>query len=144
MPYHYNIYHKPRARKARTKGLSQTNNILIIGNSHARGCAENLLHYHGESFEAMGNVMPGARLQKITQTAKNDIRNLNCKDRVIVWGGSKDINKNESIEGLKHITDFAVQNQHTNIIIMPALHRYDLLKSSCINTETKTFNRKND
>jgi hypothetical protein len=25
---------------------------------------------------------------------------------------------------------------------MPALHRYDVLKSSCINTETQTFNRK--
>jgi hypothetical protein len=59
----------------------------------------------------------------------------------ILWGGSNDI-KNESIKGLKHIIEFAVQNERINVIIMPALHRYDLLKSSCTNTETQTFNRK--
>jgi hypothetical protein len=77
------------------------------------------------------------------QTAKNDIRNLNRRDCVIIWGRSNDISKNESIKGLKHITDSAVQNQHPSIIIiMPDLHRYDFLKSSCIDTETQTFNRK--
>jgi hypothetical protein len=74
----YYINHTLRARKAQTKGLSKTNNVLIIG--HARGCAASRLNYHGESFEVMGNVMPGARLRKITQTAKNDIRNLIRKD----------------------------------------------------------------
>jgi hypothetical protein len=53
MPYYYNINHKYRARKAKTKGLSKTNNVLIIGDSHARGCAANLLNYHGEPFEVM-------------------------------------------------------------------------------------------
>jgi hypothetical protein len=37
--------------------------------------------------------------------------------------------------------NFLVQNQHTNIIIIPALHRHDLVMSSCISNEIQTFNR---
>lgn len=37
---------------------------------------------------------------------------------------------------------FAAQNQHTIIIMLPALNRYYLPKSSCINTEIQAFNRK--
>jgi hypothetical protein len=73
---------------------------------------------------------------------KKELRNFNCKDCVIIWGGSNDINKNESLKGLKYIASFAAQNQHTIIIIMPTVHRHDLLKSACINTERQTFNRK--
>jgi hypothetical protein len=46
---------------------------VIIGDSHARGCAANLLHECGESFEVMGNVIPGAGLLNITQAANNEI-----------------------------------------------------------------------
>jgi hypothetical protein len=38
--------------------------------------------------------------------------------------------------------NFILQNQHTNIIIIPALHRHDLVKTSCINNEIQAFNRK--
>jgi hypothetical protein len=142
VPYYHNINQNPTAKKTKTKARSKTNKVLIIRDSHARGCAANLLREHGEAFEVIGNVMPGAGLQNITQAAKNEIRSLNHKDCVIIWGGSNDINKNESSKGLKHITNFALQNQHTNIIIIPALHRHGLVKSSCIHNEIHTFNRK--
>jgi hypothetical protein len=115
---------------------------LIIGDSHARSCAANLLHEYGESFEVMGNVMPGEGLLNITQAANMEISGLNCKDCVVIWGGSNDIHKNESSKSLNLITNFALQHQHTNIILIPALHRHDLEKSSCINNEIQTFNRK--
>lgn len=38
--------------------------------------------------------------------------------------------------------NFTMQNQHTNIIIIPALHRPDLVKYSCINNKIQVFNRK--
>jgi hypothetical protein len=60
--------------------------------------------------------------------------------RIIIWVGSNDINKNESSTGLKQ--NFTLQNQHTNIIIIPALYRHDLVKSSCIINEIQSFNRK--
>jgi hypothetical protein len=69
------------------------------------------------SFEVTGNVMPCAGLQNVTQAAKNEIRRLNHRDCIIIWSGSKDINRNETSKGLKYIINFLVQNQHTNIII---------------------------
>jgi hypothetical protein len=120
--------------KTRTQQRSKTNKVLIIRDSHARGLAANLQCGHRE-FLVIGIVMPGAGLQIITQAAKNEIRSLNHKACIIIWSGSYDINKNESSTGLKHIRNFTLQNQHTNIIIIPALHRYDLSNSSCVNNE---------
>jgi hypothetical protein len=120
----------------------KSNKILIIGDSHARSCAVSLLREHSESFELTGNVMPGAGLHNVMQAAKNEIGRLNRKDCIIIWSGSKDINRNETSIGLKYIKNLLVQNQHTNIIIIPALHRHDLVMSSCINNEIQIFNRK--
>jgi hypothetical protein len=39
--------------------------ILVIGDSHARGYAANIVSYLGKYFEVMGTVMPGARLENI-------------------------------------------------------------------------------
>jgi hypothetical protein len=78
----------------------------------------------------------------VQQAAMNEIRGLNCKGCVIIYVGSNYINKNETSIGLKYIMNFILQNQHINIIIIPALHRYDLIKSSGINREIQTFNRK--
>jgi hypothetical protein len=135
-----NQYTNVKKTISKAEPRSKLNKILIIGDSHARNCAENLLHKHRESFEVNINVMPGAG-QHVTQTAKNEIKRLNSKECVIIWGGSQNISKNESSTGLKHIMNFALQNHHTNIII-PALHRHDLVESSCINNEIKGFNRK--
>jgi hypothetical protein len=56
--------------------------------------------------------MPWAGLHIITQAAKKDIRSLNCKDCIIIWGGSFDLNKNESSTGLIHIRKFIIHNKH--------------------------------
>jgi hypothetical protein len=140
-PYYHNMKRKPKVKQLQIMARSATNKVSIIGDSHARGCATNLLHEYVKSFEVMGNVMPGAGLLDITQTTNKEISGLNCKDFVI-WGGSNNINKNESSKGLKLITNFALQNQHTNIILFPALHRHEQGKSSCVNNEIQTFNRK--
>jgi hypothetical protein len=68
----------------------------------------NLLHEHSENLEVIGNVMPGAGLQNMMQAAKNEVRSLNRKDFVIIWGGSNDINKNEPSTGLKHTMNFTL------------------------------------
>jgi len=43
---------------------------------------------------------------------------------------------------LRHIRNFIKTNNHTNIILVNVPHRYDLMKSSCVNNEIKSFNRK--
>jgi len=58
-----------------------------------------------------------------------------------VCGGANKISKNESIKGLKSLTQLVQNRRNTNVIIMNAPHRYDLIESSCVNTEIKVFNR---
>jgi len=83
----------------------QRNKILIIGDSHARGCAAELSISLGE---VMGAVMPGSKLEHITCLAHRHSSQLHCDDFVIIWGGANDINKNESNTGLRHIRKFAL------------------------------------
>jgi hypothetical protein len=60
---------------------------------------------------------------------------------VVVCAGTSDISKNDAKEGLKNIINFAKRNKHTNIIVMEALHRHDLVDWSCVNKEIDLFNR---
>jgi predicted phosphodiesterase len=131
VPQCQNLKMKPTVKKLTTKVHSTKKKVMIIGDSHVRGCAANLIHECGKSFEVMGIVMPGSGLLNITQAAKKEISELNRNDYIVIWGGSNDISKNESSKALKHATKFALQHRHTNIVFVPALHRYDLVESSC-------------
>ena len=53
-----------------------------------------------------------------------------------------DIAKNNSTVGMRHILDFVTNVTHTNVIVMSALHRHDLMSNSCVNKEIEKFNRK--
>jgi hypothetical protein len=86
----------------------QRNKILIIGDSHAIGCAAELSTSLGKTFEVMGAVMPGSRLEHITRLACRQLSQLQCDDFVIIWGGANDINRNESNTGLRHTRKFAL------------------------------------
>jgi hypothetical protein len=45
---------------------------------------------------------------------------------------------------LLHLKDFVSRNKAMKFILMPLPYRYDLMESSCVNTEIKVFNRKLD
>ena len=87
---------------------AQINKILIIGDSHAKGCAAELSTLIGKTLEVMCTVMPGFRLEHITCLAYREISQRHCDDFVIIWGGANDINRNESNTDLRHIRKFAL------------------------------------
>jgi len=93
--------------------------IIVIGDSHARGCARELSSYLGKDFEVSGTVMPEAGLAHITTLAQEEIPNLTPYDAVVIWGGSNDINKSETSRGLTHLTELtsseALRILHQNI-----------------------------
>ena len=62
--------------------------VVIIGDSHARGCAAEVSSNLGKAFEVSGIVMPGSRLEAITHLAKREINKLTKEDAVVVWGRS--------------------------------------------------------
>jgi hypothetical protein len=116
--------------------------VILIGDSHARECAEKISHSLGNSYEITGFVNPGTGLEVITNSAKKEIDHLTQKDVVVVSGGANNVSKNESMKGLKCVTQFVQHRGNTNVIIMNAPHRFDLEDSSCVNKEIKVFNRK--
>jgi cell fate (sporulation/competence/biofilm development) regulator YmcA (YheA/YmcA/DUF963 family) len=113
----------------------------MIGDSHMRGCADELGNQLGKDFAVTSTIMRGAGLTHITKLAKKEIDKLTKKDAVVIWAGSNDINKNEAMKGLKHMQDFVHQRTNTNVLIVPAPHRHDLTTTSCVN-EVQIFNRK--
>ena len=121
---------------------SNTQKIIIIGDSHAKGCAANIKHILGKTAVVTGYVSPGSKLENITNIANNEINNLTKKDIVVIWGGSNDITKNESDKCLKHLLNFVGLCTNTNVAIVGTPKRHDLLKTSCVNEEVEKFNRK--
>ena len=116
--------------------------IIVIGDSHARSCAREISNYLSKEFEVSGMVMPGAGLAQITTLVQEEILNLTPHDAVVIWGGSNDINKNETSHGLKHLQNFINFRSNTNILALATPHRHDLHQTSCINKKIQVFNRK--
>jgi hypothetical protein len=67
----------------------------------------------------------------VTKAAK-EIQNVTKKGVVVMWGGTKDVGKNEAL--LEEIT--------TQALFKCVSHTFDLHVNSCVNKELKVFNRK--
>ena len=91
-------------------------------------------------FEIQGYINPGTGLKTISTSAKRDIQQLTTQDVVVMWGGSNDVGRNETKQGINWIQNFVETNKHTNIILMEVPHRYDLIEDSCVNKEVVKFN----
>jgi len=87
--------------------------ILLIGDSHMHGCTSKLTRYLSPEYEVTGTIISESRLQKVTKLAKNEIARFSNRDAVIIWGSSNDINRNETMKGLKK-NDFV--NQRTQML----------------------------
>jgi hypothetical protein len=59
-----------------------------------------------------------------------------------MWGGARDVAKNEDEHGLRQMKKVVSNMNHTNLVIITGQHRHDLHESSCVNNAIKTFNRK--
>ena len=85
-------------------------------------------------------MKPGAVSETIVNTA-NKITEKLTKNDVLVWGGTRDVGRNESRKGFQQISDFVKKTQ-TNVIVIGAPYRHDLEPDSCVNEKVKVFNRK--
>ena len=133
---------KGRDNYNRKTPTMKRNKVLIIGDSHARGCAQEIRHNLGHDFNVQGNVKPGATLQAIVTTSTDSMKKLTKEDVVVVWGGTRDVGKNESEKGLRHIRNFVENMKHTNVIVKSVPYRHDLAPNSCVNLEVEVYNRK--
>ena len=116
--------------------------VLIIGDRHARLCATNIKSEIRDNYDVQGLVKPGAEAGTLVNTVNSYIANLTKIYVVIFCGGVNDVAKNNSKMALRHIRNFTKLNNHTNIILVNAAHRYDLMQFSYVNIEIRSFNRK--
>ena len=116
--------------------------IVILGDSHARGLSSNVRNNLDDNYTVCGLVKPGANTATLISSRIADVNSLTKNDLIILWGGSNDVSKNNSQEGLKHLVHFVQSNNHSNIILLCAPTRHDLPEWSCVNNEIKAFNRK--
>jgi hypothetical protein len=116
--------------------------VVVIGDSHAQGCATKLKCSLKDNYKVMGYVKPGTSIHTLISSAKMDIENLNKKDVIVFWGGTSDVSKNYIQKGLRQLVDFDKKNKHTNTVVTSVPHRHDLAYWSCTNKEVENFNRK--
>jgi hypothetical protein len=95
--------------------------VVIIGDSHARGCATKLKCSLKDNYKVIGYVKPGTSIDTLISSAKMDIENL--KIRRMFWEGTSDVSKNNIQKGLRQLVDFVKKNKHTYIVV---IHRHDL------------------
>jgi hypothetical protein len=108
--------------RSRRKLTNKDHKVIFLGDSHATECAGKISNYLGNSYEVTGYVNPGTGLEVITNSAKKEIDCLMQKDVLIVCGGANNVNKNESIKGLKCVTQSVQNKTNTNVVIMNAPH----------------------
>ena len=100
--------------------------IMILGDSHARGLSSNVKSNLDDNYSVCGFVKPGVNIATQISSMTFDINLLTKNDLIIFWGGSNDVSKNNSQEGLRHLVNFVQSNNHTNIFLMCVPPRHDL------------------
>jgi len=115
--------------------------VLIFGDSHARDSASRLQPYLGDNYSVTSFVKPGAPMEEILTTADELRTSVRREDILIVWGGSNNISKNNTQKAISSVSDFAKNNSGSNIILINAPHRHDLIPHSCVNKEVVKYNR---
>ena len=116
--------------------------IIIIGDSHARGCAGDLLHHVKQQYKVTGYIKPNAGLSELLHTAKSNISKFTKRDITIIIGGTNDIERNQQRKNLTSIGEFLEETQHTNTIFVDVPSRYDLGERPQMNDEIMKYNRK--
>ena len=118
--------------------------MVIVGDSHARGVAGELLHQSDHRFNTTGFVKPNAGLMELLHSAKKDLRTLTSKDTLIIVGGSNDIDKRDLDKNITSIVNYLEDIQNTNVIVILVPVRYDIEAKSQINERIENYNKELD
>jgi hypothetical protein len=105
-------------RRKKDNVNKSTHKILIITDSHARGMAAKLRHNLDDNYSVQGLVKPGSDLTAILGSDIKDAKGFTKIYVVVVWGGIKDVSRNESGKGLTQIRNLVRKNSNTNVMVM--------------------------
>jgi hypothetical protein len=141
-PTHRSFHHtKLKSPQSSNTDSLNKRKIILLGASHIRGCLENLRSLLGDLYNVIRITKPNGNISAITSSFNLKTEKLTKQDVVVVCGGKRDVAKNETNLGLRHLSQFAKHTTNTNVIIMCVPRRYDLQSFSCVNNEVASFNR---
>ena len=131
-----------RVRKAQLKNTRvEKHKVLILGDSHARSVAPRLQYNLGKDYAASSYVKPGAQMKDITIIAYGERKKMNSDDVLVLWGGSNDISKKNMRNAITEVFELVKDSKETNIVLISAPHRHDLIPNSCVNKEVCKYDR---
>jgi len=70
--------------------------VLLMGDSHMRGCAARMIASLDARFDVCDVVKPGSVTGKLIETVKGDVGKLTMNDFLIICSGTNDIDRNVS------------------------------------------------
>jgi hypothetical protein len=116
--------------------------IIIVGESHSKGCATNEKGYLSDNYKVQGLVKPETCPDILTKTAMNINKKLTKNYILILWSGANDVAKNDTMKAFRCLVDFAKNSSHTKVLLASVTHRHDFMSSSCVNEEVKSIQSK--
>ena len=89
--------------------------LLIFGDSLTRNCANLLQDNRSIGFKGSSFVKPGAQMNEITNTAREELKTFKSDDLVVVWGEANDISRNNMKESVKSVSEFVHVNKELTL-----------------------------
>ena len=71
------------------KVVNKTHKVVIVGDSHARGCASEVKQKLNSEYEVVGFTNPGSSMKDIKESVKLKMAQLTKKDIIVLWGGDR-------------------------------------------------------
>jgi hypothetical protein len=115
--------------------------VLVVGDSHLRGCAAKIIASLDTRFDVCGVVKLGSNTDSLMETVKGEVGKLTMNDFLIICSGTNDMERN-SRNAFNNITNFIKSSNHTNIILISVPYRHDVTNCSDVNSKIKVLNRK--
>ena len=80
-------------------------------------------------------------MEEIVTTVDELRTSVRREDILIMWGGTNNISKNNTKKAISSVSDYAKNNSGSNITLINAPHRHDLIPHSCVNKEVVKYSR---
>ena len=116
--------------------------VVLIGDSYIKRCLEKISNSLDNSCNMNGITKPNASLEAITLPIDVNVDGYTKDDVFILIVGTMNVARNETNNGLRHLTHFVRRTSSNNILILDIPHCLDLVNSSCANKESIVYNRK--
>lgn len=86
---------------------------MLIGDSHIKSCSEKISNLLDDSYNMTGITKPNANLEATTSPTDFNMDDCTRNDVLILSSGTVDVARNETNNGLRHLTHFLNRTVNT-------------------------------